>query len=182
MPLDLDLRVRLSRIDRDGPELPGELQPAPDHVDGEDARRAEELCAHESHQAHRPGPDHGDGVARADHRALGGEHAGGEDVADEDRLLVADAVRDRDQVQVRVGHHAPLCLPASEPAEVAAVAEDGPRLALRPPAPAAQPATAAGRVEGGHHPVPGLHRADPGSGLLHHADELVAQRGPLVHR
>src|SRR5207237_7078750 len=105
--------------------------------------------------------------------ALRGEEPRRQDVAHEDRLLVLDALRDGCQVQVGGRHHAPLGLAAAQPTEVAAVAEDRPRLALGPPASAAEAAVAAGRVEGGHHPVSTLEGAHPRAGLLDQAHELV---------
>ena len=101
-----------------------------------------------------PAPDHGDRVARARSRRRGRVDAGREDVADEERALVLEPVRDRagGSTSATGTRSSSACAPARPPpndpgAEVAEVLAE-----LRLPAPA-EPARAARDVERDDHPV-----------------------------
>ncbi len=164
--------------------LARELQPVGDVVHRDDALRAEQPRGLHREQAHRAAAEHHHRVPGLDVAHLRALVARGEDVGEEEDLLVLHVVRNPHRPHVREGHAHVLGLPAL-------VAARGVRIPIhargqvtvgigvlavrRQPALAIE-ATAARDVEGHRHPVPRLQRAHRGAHLLHHADELVAER------
>ena len=118
-------RVHLPHVHGHGPQGLRHLEPIGHTVHGEDAGRPEEPRRLHRQKPHGTASDHGHHVSRADPSHLGAMIAGGQDVPQEDRLVVGQVVgdrlehdvgeRDADSLGLRPG----VCLP--EPA-----AEHGP--------------------------------------------------------
>ena len=170
-PLD---GVLAAVVDRGvGAEAAGALEAAVGHVDRDDPPRRVQLRGEDRGEADRPGADDRHGVAGRDHA---GEHAdlvgGGEDVGEEQHLLVAQPLRDLVDGVVGERHARELGLqPVDQVAEDPATA--GQALAVAALlAVAAAPARAHARHE---HAIAGRDGRDACADLLDGADGLVTQ-------
>ena len=169
-------RILLGQVNRLGAERARQLEPLLDGVDRDHARGACRLGGLDGAEADRAEPDHGGAVARADARLIDGVPAGAHHVAREQRDVVAHALRDAPQRQVRVRHEHLLGLRALKRAECLAMAEDAPVVALVEVAAAAEEAVAAGRAVAAQHPVALGHLGDRLARRHDRAHELVAER------
>src|ERR1700680_3563386 len=178
MALDRLDRVHQRRIDRNAAEVLRGLEAGIDHVDDENARRAEKLSTQRPHEPDRSGSYDRHDVTRLYLGALGTEEAGGQDVADEDGLFVGHALGDELHRMVGQWHDDVLGLAAAEVTEVFTVAEGGLADALVEPSLAAQSAGAAGREEARHDAVARSEALDLRAGILDHTDEFVSEDCP----
>ena len=176
------------------------LQPVGLLVDGDDLRGAEHPGAVHGELADRAGAPHRHHVAGLDVAHLGTHVAGGQDVGEEQHLLVGQVGLDLQRADVGERHPRVLCLTAREAAGQMRIAEDpGDRVAehlLRDPGVGvgvlaagvqlggAGAARAAGDRERHDDPVPDAQpiRIDARADLDHLAHELVAHDVAVLHR
>ena len=111
---DLRRSGRDAGIDRLRPEPLGAGQPFGHDVHGKNARRAEERCALQRHDADGTEADHDHGGARRDGGPQRTEVAGGEDVGEKDGFFVGDAFGDGEGEEVGERHGHGLGLAARE--------------------------------------------------------------------
>ena len=174
-------RVHLPHVHGHGPQGLRHLEPIGHTVHGEDAGRPEEPRRLHRQKPHGTASDHGHHVSRADPSHLGAMIAGGQDVPQEDRLVVGQVVgdrlehdvgeRDADSLGLRPG----VCLP--EPAAEHGAPGGG---ALRREPIAADLAAPATDGERRHHAVPHPEPCYLATHGLHRADELVTQHDALL--
>ncbi|MCY1407496.1 hypothetical protein D9M71_228000 [compost metagenome] len=183
-------RVLLVEIDDLRALLPGHAQAVVMPVDGEDPRRAHQPRAGDGELAHRAAAEHRHRVPRRDLGQAGAEVAGGEDVGEQDRLVVADVAGQPDQADVGVGYPRHLRLQAVERAGHGGAAIEGGAgvlavgvgvVALRVVAGPAVGAVAAGDGGGHHDTVADFQVAHVLAELLDYAYALVAEDGALLH-
>ena len=177
--------------------LPGHVEAVLQGVDDHDAGGAAQPGAFAGHDAHRPGPEDGDGFAALHVGPVDGGIAGGEDVGQEQYLLIGQVIGHFARAEVRVGNPHVFGLAAIIAAVEVGVAEEGAAFfgdyaafgavvvgvgvfAVAGQLVVAEEALAAGNREGHHHAVAHLELAAHAlAHLLHDAHELVAERhGP----
>ncbi len=166
-------------------------------VDRNDTARSKHPCALDRKLPDRAAAPDRHGVARLDIAVLRRHVAGGEDVGDEQRLLVADLRRDLDRPHIGKRHPHVLRLPPrvsphhvrvaeqargrvpvqllSHPGVRVGVVAEGPQLAVAEEAPAARDG------ERNHHPVANAEGGVLGTDLHHLAHELMPQDVPAPH-
>jgi hypothetical protein len=192
------VHVRLLVVDRLGAPLGGHVEALLEAVDGDDAPRPEQEGALDGEQPDGAAAPDGDGVARLDVAVLGGHVAGREDVAEEEHLLVVDALGNLHRPHVGVGHARVLGLPARVAAHHVRVAEDArareavdlllhPRVRVRVVAGRPQPAPAeeaapTGDRERDDHAVADFKVVHAGARLDDLAHELVTEDVAFLHR
>ena len=139
--------------------------------DGDDAPGVRKPRAHHGGEADRPRADDGDRRALFDLGEARAPPSGGEDVTQEQGVLVGDGVGDARERVVREGDAHELRL-----ASVDAAAElPASLLAVVDPTALAEETRAAERLAVHRHTVAGLEAGDVGADLLDHAHELVPQ-------
>jgi len=161
-------------VDRLGAERLGPGEPLGDHVDGEDAGRAEERGALQRHDADGPQPHDDDGRSRADGRPERAQVAGREDVGQQDGLVVGDTLGNTQREGVGKGDGHGLGLPTGEVghgSERGGLAGEA-HVGL---AGAAGAAHAAADHAGDEHAIAPPQALHVRSGLQHRPDGLVAQ-------
>ena len=162
------------------------------HVDNIDAGRAAQPRRLGGHDAYRTGAENQHGFAAVHLAPVNGRVAGGEDVGQEQGLVVGEGIRDFAGAVVGVGHAHVLGLAAVVAAIEVGVAEQGAALlahqaalgavvlgvgvlAVAGQSVVAEEAGAAGNREGHHHPVAYFQIAHALADFLHDAHELVAE-------
>gem|GEM_PF-4894504 len=189
-PPDRLHRMLAVEVDHLGPLAAGGGQPVLDAVDGEHAAGAEQPGGEDRELSHRAAPEHRHGVAVADLGDVGAEIAGGEDVGDQNRVLVAHLVGQLDQPHVGVRDARLVGLqPVERAAGLGAAEEGGAGLgavgvglgALGVVAGPAVGAGAAGDRGGNHHPIADLEIAHVLAQALDHPHALAAQDRPRPH-
>ena len=167
-------------------------------IDGDHALGAQEVRALDRELANRPAPPHGDGVAGTDAAVLRGHVAGGEDVGEEQHLLVGQRVGHLDRPDVRERHARVLGLASGIAAVHVRIAEQArPRVAAdlfghprvgvrvvaeRPELLLAEVAAAAGNRERHDDAIADFEVAVLATDLDDLAHELVAEDVALLHR
>lgn len=96
--------------------LLGHLEPDVVGIDDEDLLGTHLLCRHRRHLPHRPSSPDGHAIALLDLTPVGSSPAGGEDVGDEQDLVVGERVGHLHMIVVRVGNAHELRLAACETA------------------------------------------------------------------
>jgi hypothetical protein len=160
-------------------------------IDAYDASSAQQPSAHDCHLADRPAAPHRDRVAGSDVGILGCHPARGQDIGQEEHLVVAQAGVDVDRAMIGMRHADKLGLPAGVAAVQMGIAEQagaglamqllqllGVRIggiAARPQLALAEEALAAGDYEGHHHPVAPPQPRHRRTGIYNLAHELVAK-------
>ena len=165
---------RLPGIDRLGSQLLGPGQPLGHHVDGQDARRAEQSGALHGHDADGTEPDDDDGGPRSDDGTQRAHVAGGQDVGQQHRVFVGHALGDGQGEEVGERHGHGLGLTAGE---VGDGAERGGLAGLADVGLPGQagPADTAADDARDEHPVARPVRAHVRADLGHRADGLVTE-------
>ena len=148
-------------------------------VDRDDAAGREQLRGHDRGEADRARADDRDRVARADPAVQDADLVRrGQDVREEQHLLVGERLRHLVHGRVGERHARELCLePVDEVAEDPA-ASAGAKAVV---ALAAEAAAAARRDAGHEHAVALVQRRDAAARLDDGADGLVAEDGPWLH-
>ena len=191
------LHLALGVVDGLGAAFAGQRQPLGQGVDRDDPLRAEQEAGFDRELPDRAAAPDRDRVGRLDLAVVGGHVGGGEDVGQEQHLLVRQPLRDLDRADIGVGHAQILGLAAREAAGDVRVAEQpgegvaellGLHLAVRvgalaagPVAPFALAALAAADGEGHHHAVADLELLVVAADLDHLAHGLVAEHVAALH-
>ena len=173
-------------------------QPVLEPVDGDDALRTQQERALDGKQADRTAAPHRNRVAGLDVAHLGAHIAGGQDVRQEQDLLVRQCAIDLQRPDIGEGHTRELGLPAGKTAGQMRVTERaGGRmshqclcqrgvgigvLTERPHLVLAMPAITAGNGERHHHAVPWFQVLDCGADFHYLAHELVSEDVAFLHR
>ena len=172
--LDLAARVALGQVDRLSAERARHLEALGHGVDRDDQRRAGGLRRLHRAEADRAEAQDRRGLALGQRPRLDRVVGGAHHVAGEQGEVVAQALGDLSQAEVRVGHQHLVGLGALERAERLAVAEDPAVVALVELLAGAEEAVAAGRAVGPEHAVADRDPGDVVAGRDHLANELVA--------
>jgi hypothetical protein len=167
-------------------------------VDGDDPLGAHHHSAGNCELPHGAGAEHGDRLSARDVTEIGSEPAGGEDVREEEDLLVGEVILDLERTDVGVGNPRVLGLATCIAAGQTGVAEEARRpmaeelLGESPVGVAvlahgiqlvlAGPAVAAGDGERHDHSVAHLEVRHALAELDDLAHELVAEDVPSLHR
>ena len=159
-------------------------------VDGEHPTGAEQLCAGDGELAHRPAAEHRHGVAATDLGHLGAEVAGGKNVGQQDRLVIADLRRQLHQADVGEGNPRLFSLqPMKRASGLRAAVEGGAgflavgigTVALGEVARPAVGTVAAGNGGWDDHPITDLQVTNIGTQFFDDADTLVAENSAGLH-
>src|SRR5690606_28039710 len=177
-------------IDDLGALAAGQVQAAGQVIDGKYPGGAHQPRTGDGELVHRAAAEHGDGITGADLRHFRAEVAGGEDIREQDRLVVGDGVGNLDQADIGVGNTGLFRLQAIEAATGFRPAEKGGAglgavrvgaIALGVIAGPAVGAVATGNGGGDDHPVAHLQVAHIGAQGFDDADALVPEDSAWAH-
>src|SRR5690606_34842108 len=183
-------RIFTIEIDHLGTLAPGHVEAVVEVIDGKYARGTQQLGAGDGELTDRAGAEDGHGVAAADFGQLRAEIPGGEDIGEQDGLVVVDFAGQLHQADIGEGNTRHLGLQAVEgTGDFRAAVKGGAGLlavgvglvALGIVAGAAVAAVAAGDGGGHHHAITDVQVAHIAAQRLDDTHGLVTEDGALAH-